>query len=62
MTEEELLTEAEAIVDGWYAEGRVDWGDFLDRLEERTDYDLGDSLDSPLIRRVKKHVREYRSR
>ena len=54
------MTEVEAVHDGWYATGRIDWEDFLDRVEQRTDYDLGSSLDSPLIRRIKAHVRAYR--
>lgn len=55
------MAEAEAVYDGWYAAtDRVDWEDFLDRLEQRTDYDLGSDLNSPLIRRIKAHVRVYR--
>lgn len=61
MTEDELLKAAEGIYDGWYADvERVDWEDFLFRLEEQTDYDLGQSLDSPLIRKIKKHIAAYR--
>lgn len=59
--ESELMTAAESIYDGWYARGaRVDWEDFLYRLEEQTDVDLGKNLDSPLIRRIKKHITAYR--
>lgn len=61
MTDEELLEAAEQVFNGWYADAeRIDWEDFLDRLEAQTDVDLGTSLDSPLIRRIKKHVRDYR--
>jgi hypothetical protein len=60
MTDEELLEQAEQVHDGWYSEGRIDWQDFLDRLELASDRDLGNDLDSPLIRKIKKHIREYR--
>jgi hypothetical protein len=61
MSEEELMEAAESVFNGWYAEdSRIDWEDFLDRLEKHTDYDLGGSLDSPLIRRIKAHIRSYR--
>ncbi len=60
VTDEELMTEAEAIVDGWYADGTIDWEDFLYRLEERADVDLGNDADSPQIRKIKAHVRKYR--
>jgi hypothetical protein len=59
--EDELMKAAEGVFDGWYADARrIDWEDFLDRLEAQTDVDLGKSLDSPLIRRIKKHVTAYR--
>lgn len=61
MGEPELMEAAEGIFDGWYASSsKIDWEDFLDRLESQTDYDLGGSLDSPLIRRIKAHIRDYR--
>lgn len=61
MTEAELMVAAEGIYDGWYAaSGRVDWTEFLDRLEAQTDHDLGNDLDSPLIRRIKRHINAYR--
>lgn len=48
------------VYDGWYAnEPRIDWDDFLDRLEGRG-FDLGDSLTSPAIRRIKEIVRSFR--
>ncbi len=60
MTEAELLKAAEEIYGGWYADSRIDWEDFLYRLEKQTEYELGNSMDSPLIRRIKAHIREYR--
>jgi hypothetical protein len=60
MTETEILEAAESIYTGWYAGStRVDWQDFIDRLEIATDVDFGNNLDSPLIRKVKKHIRDY---
>ncbi len=47
-------------VEGWYPAGtRIDWEDFLERLEKRG-MDLGDSMGSPAIREIKKMVREMR--
>ncbi len=61
----ELLEMAESVYDGWYSEGRIDWEDFIDRLDESICQDgrvidLGDSLDSPAIRKIKAHIRAYR--
>lgn len=56
---QELLSAAESIYDGWYADRCVDWDHFLDLLEQQTNVDLGESLDSPLIRRIKAHIRKY---
>lgn len=52
--------DVESVVEGWYPAGtRIDWEDFLWRLEKRG-MDLGDSMDSPAIREIKKMVREMR--
>lgn len=49
-----------SVVEGWYPAGtRIDWVDFLERLEKRG-MDLGDSMDSPAIREIKKMTREMR--
>lgn len=59
--EDDLLVAAEGIYDGWYAgASRVDWEDFLFRLEDQTGFELGDSMDSPLIRKIKRHIAAYR--
>jgi hypothetical protein len=51
----------ENVYDGWYADTpRIDWEDFLDRLE-RYDIDLGDSMESPAIKRIKAIVRDLRN-
>lgn len=56
----ELAENIESVVDGWYSETRIDWDDFLDRVETYAGVDLGDSMDSPLIRAIKKHARAYK--
>ncbi|MER7445028.1 hypothetical protein [Micromonospora avicenniae] len=65
----EILEAAESIYDGWFAHAsRVDWPEFLDRLEGQEfdsiggRLDLGDSLMSPATRRIKAHIRDYRKR
>ena len=58
---EDLLAAAESVYDGWYADaGRIDWEDFLDRLETYSGEDLGGDLCSPRILAIQKHVRAYR--
>lgn len=57
---DEIREVIESVYDGWYAnESRIDWTDFLDRVEEYG-FDLGSSLDSPAIRRIKSIVKELR--
>jgi hypothetical protein len=63
----EILGLAERIFDGWFADGRerIDWHDFLDRLDgatldDESTLDLGTDLSSPAIVKIKAHVREYR--
>lgn len=55
-----IRADIESVFDGWFSEGPIDWEDFLDRLEKGTNYDLGEKLDSPAIRRIKAIVRELR--
>lgn len=57
---EDLIQVAEFVHDRWYSSRPIDWEDFVYRLEELTGYDLGKSLDSPLIRRIKKHIHNHR--
>lgn len=60
-TDADLLRAAEEVFDGWFARAAsIDWNDFLDRLERYADVDMGDSMASPQIERVKAHVRRYR--
>ena len=61
----EILEIVDSIVSGWFNyDGPVDWDNFWDRLEG---YDvggkminLGDSLNSPAMRKIKTHVRIIR--
>lgn len=58
---EEMAEAAESIFDGWFADdSRIDWDQFIDRLERSTDVDFGEDMGSPLIRAVQKHIRAYR--
>lgn len=57
----QVLDAAEEIYDGWFAdEERIDWHDFLDRLERMFFYDLGSSTESDAIKAIKKHVRKIK--
>lgn len=62
----EILDAVESIHDGWYPEGRIDWEDFLDRLdgiplEDGSTLDLGDNMLSEAIVAIKNHVRNHRN-
>lgn len=62
----EILAAAEHICEGWYADDRIDWENFLERLEEcplgsGESLDLGGKLTSPAIEAIKVHIRKYRS-
>lgn len=63
---DEILRLVFDIVDGWYPDGPIDWEDLLDRVDraELSDgsiVDLGDSMISPAIKKIKREVRKYRS-
>jgi hypothetical protein len=56
---------AYSLTEGWYQTGRIDWHDFLDRMDdiELTDgtiLDLGEDMLSPAIKKIKSYVRDYR--
>ena len=55
-----VLSEAEDICCSWFADGPVEWEDFIDRLERALDADFGDSMLSPAIRFIQRHIREHR--
>ncbi len=60
MLNPELKEAIETAIDGWYAEGSIDWEDFLDRVEALSDIDLGNDLLSPQIKAIKSYARKYR--
>ena len=56
-----IVEDIEAVYDGWYAEAsRIDWEDFLDRLEARG-HDLGSDMLSPAVLRIKAIVKGLRA-
>lgn len=58
---EKILWIAEMVYDGWYSDSRIDWDDFLYRVESMADADLGNDMLSPEIKRIKSHIRSYRN-
>lgn len=61
----EVMKAAEEVYDGWFADVQIDWENFIDRLDGMTlesgqVLDMGTSMDSPLIRKIKAHIRSYR--
>jgi hypothetical protein len=61
MLDTELLAAAENVYDGWFTEDtRIDWNDFIDRLEIYSDTDLGSNMLSPQIKAIQQHIRKYR--
>jgi len=62
---EEILQIAFDVVDGWYQDVRVDWEDAIDRMDgaelpDGSILDLGNSMMSPAIRKIKREVAKYR--
>ena len=61
----EILTMAEEVYDGWFdGDEPIDWEEFLDRmagysLQEDPPWEF-DSTDNAAVRKVKRHIREYR--
>jgi hypothetical protein len=63
MNDEQMATLREAtegIVDGWYADTKIDWTDFLDRLEDQTGVDLGMDMQALHIVAIQNHARAYK--
>lgn len=62
----EILDQAEEVFNGWYAnESRVDWDDFLYRLDgmdlaDGKKLDLTSDMMTPAVKAIKKHIGEYR--
>lgn len=58
---QDIKDAVEAVFDGWYANvARIDWDDFLYRVETRLDVDFGNDMLSPTIKAIKSHVSWYR--
>lgn len=62
---EEVLDVARNIVDGWYQDGPIDWGDVWDRvdgssLEDGSRIHLGDSTATPAFRMIKQTILKER--
>lgn len=52
------VTEIEEFADGWAPDdGRIDWDDYLFRLEVTYHVDLPESLSDPEIRRIQRITR-----
>lgn len=61
----EILALAVEVADDLYQDDKIDWEDVLDRMDRATladgrTLDLGESMISPAIRTIKKHVRDLR--
>jgi hypothetical protein len=58
----QIRPEIESVYDGWFADvRRIDWEEFLDRLEEFVDIDMGGSMTTPAVARIKQIVSELRA-
>jgi hypothetical protein len=63
---DEVMEIVRGIVEGWYDEGRIDWEDVWDRMEKSVlddgrGIDMGDDLESPAQRKIKKEIRKWRA-
>ncbi|MCC3766490.1 hypothetical protein [Streptomyces sp. UNOC14_S4] len=63
---DEILEMVQGIVEGWYNEGPIDWGDVWDRLEKyRLDdgrgIDMGGDMSSPAMQKIKREIRKRRA-
>lgn len=62
---DEIIEIAQSVYAGWYGDGqRIDWEDLIDRvdgaeLSDGTRLDLGNSMDSPAIKKIKREIRAY---
>jgi hypothetical protein len=62
---QEILDLALDVANGWHRVGRIDWEDLLDRfdgtvLADGQILDLGDSMVTPAINKIKNYVRRNR--
>ena len=59
---EDVMDAIETIFDGYYAdEPRIDWFNFLDRVESLALVNFGNDMDSPAVKQVKKIVKGLRN-
>ena len=56
----DVIEAAIELTDDWYADERVDWEEALLRLEKYHDWDLGESMESPAIKKIQREVRAHR--
>lgn len=62
MLDATLKAAVESVYDGWWADqSRIDWEDFLDRVERYADVDLGSDMLSPQIKAIKRYVGKLRT-
>lgn len=60
----EILAAAEE-TESWFGDDRIDWDDFWDRLDgyhlaDGTMINLGGTLDTQAMRKIKRHILNYR--
>jgi hypothetical protein len=66
---DEILAFAEEVEEGWFSdEPQIDWERFWDKLEgyevpsyDGREIDMGSDIESPAMRKIKKHIRAYRN-
>jgi len=61
---EEILAHAEE-TEEWFADERIDWEDFVDRMDSKpladgTYIDMGSQMGSPAIKKIRKYIRDLR--
>lgn len=58
---DDVLLAIETVFDGYYAdEPRIDWFAFLDRVERLALVNFGSEMDSPVVKHVKRVVKQLR--
>lgn len=59
---EDVMIAIETIFDGYFSdEPRIDWFNFLDRVESLALVNFGSDMDSPAVKQVKKIVKGLRN-
>jgi hypothetical protein len=59
---EDVRDTIETVFDGYYAdEPRIDWHAFLDKVESMGLYNFGSDMDSPVVKEIKKIVKQLRN-